>query len=303
MRETLVSAESIRGAPIPWWGKIGAKVVLSRLPVPHSLWSRLNVFRHSYGSDATGQLVRSICERVARFKQSTGRLPHTVLELGPGEITTCGVVYKALGIERTIYVDVGDFGARDVAAYTRVSEAAARQDLSPPDLSDAADRSEVFHRCGVEYLVNGLDDLRTLPAASVDFATSTAVVEHIRLNELGPTFAELRRILKPDGLARHGIDFQDHLGGKLENLRFSQAIWESRWMSSSGFYTNRVSPSRMIELMQRAGLDVEIESRTIWPEPPITRGKIHRDLREMWTDEDRRTCSMSVNTRVSKGPV
>ena len=31
---------------IPWWARIGAKLVLSRLPVRYDLWRRLNVFAH-----------------------------------------------------------------------------------------------------------------------------------------------------------------------------------------------------------------------------------------------------------------
>jgi SAM-dependent methyltransferase len=303
VQDTLVPAGSFRGAPIPWWGKIAAKLVLSRLPVPHSLWSKLNIFRHSYSSGDVEEQVRSVRDRVARFTERTGRLPHTILELGPGEITTCGVVYKALGIERTIFVDVGDFGSLDLAAYLRVAAAAASRGLAAPDLRYAEDRSQVFARCGVEYLVNGLADLQKLPAGSVDLVTSVAVIEHIRLSELAPIFVELRRILKDDGLAWHLIDFQDHLGGKLENLRFSPAVWESHWMSRSGFYTNRVGASRMIELMKDAGFDVEVESRSLWPEPPIAWDKVNRKLRTTWTRDDLRVCSMTVRGRVAKGPL
>ena len=31
---------------MPWWAKIGAKVVLSRVPVPYGVWRRLGIFRH-----------------------------------------------------------------------------------------------------------------------------------------------------------------------------------------------------------------------------------------------------------------
>ncbi len=295
MQDTLVAAGSYRGAPIPWWAKIGAKVVLSRLPVPHALWSRLNIFRHSYSSGATEQLVRTAEARIAWFRDRTGRVPHTVLELGPGEITTSAPIYKALGVARTIFVDVGDYGTNDVTAYARVAEAAAVRGLAPPDLRDAADRAQVFARCGVTYCVSGLADLRALPDASVDLVLSVAVIEHIRRHELAPTFAELRRIMKPDGLAWHAIDFQDHLGGKLANLRFAPALWESEWMARSGFYTNRASASQVIGLLRQSGLEVGIEERSLWPEPPIARRQMARDLHDDWSDEDLRICSMRVS--------
>lgn len=301
MQDTLVAPGSYRGAPIPWWAKIGAKLVLSRLPVPHVLWSKLNVFRHSYSSGETGQLVRSAEARIAWFHKRTGRVPHTVLELGPGEITTCAPVYKALGVERTIFVDVGDFGTSDVAAYAEVAAEAARRGLTPPDLQGAADRAQVFARCGVTYCTHGLDDLRALADASVDLVISIAVIEHIRRHDLKPTFAELSRIMKDDGLAWHAIDFQDHLGGKLANLRFAPALWESGWMSGSGFYTNRASASQVVALLRQSGLDVRIEERSLWPEPPIARRQVARELRPEWSDEDLRICSMRVSACASDG--
>lgn len=294
MQDTILPPGSFAGAPIPWWGKIAAKLVLSRLPVSHSMWSKLNIFRHSYSSDDPEEQVSAVRTRLEKFVQRYGRIPSTVLELGPGEITTSAVVYKALGVERIIFVDVGDFGLSDPEAYTRVAAAAARAGLSPPDLSGAQNRGDVFARCGVQYLVGGLSDLASLKAGSVDFITSVAVVEHIRRGELATTFSELRRVLSNDGVQWHAIDFHDHLGGGLKNLQFPPAMWEAHWMSSSGFYTNRASASHVLELMHNAGLATEIEERRLWPTPPIARNQIAKALRGTWSDEDLRVCAVNV---------
>jgi hypothetical protein len=297
MPDTVVPPDSFRGAPLPWWGKIVAKLVLSRLPVPHSVWTRFNIFRHSYSSRDPAEQVRAARERVNVFIANTGRVPRTILELGPGEITTCGVVYSAMGVERIIFADTGDFGALDPAAYHEVAQAAREQGLAPPDIADARNRAEIFARCGVEYHTDGLSGLQSLPSRSVDFITSTVVIEHIRRQELEPTFVELQRITAPDGLGCHTIDFHDHLGGKLANLRFSPAVWESNTMSNSGFYTNRVSASHVIALLQRSNFEIEIISRSMWSEPRAGRGQIARELRESWTDEDLRICSMGLVVR------
>lgn len=50
---------------------------------------------------------------------------------------------------------------------------------------------------------------------------------------------ELGRVLKPDGICVHRVDLNDHLGGCLNNLRFTDAIWESVLFRESGFYANR----------------------------------------------------------------
>lgn len=68
-------------------------------------------------------------------------------------------------------------------------------------------------------------------------------------------------------------------------------------MSTSGFYTNRVSASHIIALLQRANVEVEVVSRSLWPEPRIGRGQIARGLSECWTDEDLRVCSMNLIAR------
>lgn len=290
MQETVVPPGSFRGAPVPWWFKILSKLILTRTPIPRAFWARFNIFRHSYSSEDPAQQVRYARDRVGKFMEARRRLPDTVLELGPGEITTIGVVYKALGIGRTIMVDVGDFGITETDSYRHVADAAAAAGLSPPDLQGAADRSEIFARCGVDYVVSGLEGLRSLPDNCVDFVTSVDTIEHMRLKELGPTFSELRRVMKEDGFAWHAIDFQDHIGGKLNNLRFSEAVWESSWMSGSGFYTNRMSASQIAALMKEAGFRVELESRAMWPQPRTDRGRIAQDLQSVWTDEDLRTC-------------
>jgi hypothetical protein len=301
MPDFVLAPDHCRGAPVPWWLKIAGKVVLSRLPLSHSAWSWLNIFRHSYTSDNPTQQVLALEGRIKWYRERTGRIPDTVLEIGPGENTTCAVVYKAMGVRRVILLDVGDFGTRDLEAYRRVAAAAAQRSLLPPDLDGADTREEIFRRCGTEYHTGGLADLQRLPSACADLVSSLAVVEHIRRRELPPTFVEMQRVMKDDAIACHWVDFQDHLGGRLANLRFSPAVWESEFMAGSGFYTNRVSPSQLVTILRDAGLDIEIENRGVWAEPAATRANIARELRVDWTDEDLRVCSMSIIATVREG--
>src|SRR5688500_12337339 len=36
---------------VPWFGKIAAKMVLSRVPLSHAVWQRLGLFRHGQMAD------------------------------------------------------------------------------------------------------------------------------------------------------------------------------------------------------------------------------------------------------------
>jgi hypothetical protein len=73
-----------------------------------------------------------------------------------------------------------------------------------------------------------------------------------------PTLQELRRIQRRDGLGAHRISIADILGGKLNDLRFSDRVWESSFMSRSGFYTNRMRFGQLTEMFKAAGFTPEI---------------------------------------------
>ncbi len=34
------------GKAVPWWAKIGSKLVLARLPIPYALWRGIGIFRY-----------------------------------------------------------------------------------------------------------------------------------------------------------------------------------------------------------------------------------------------------------------
>jgi ubiquinone/menaquinone biosynthesis C-methylase UbiE len=222
---------------IPWYVKIPAKIVLSRLPIAPLTWQRLNLFRA--GVMDNEESARSIFLKhlnTAGLFDLTGK---TVLELGPGNGLLTGKLAAELGASKTWLID-------------------------------AAPLAEPASFPNTEYLSNGLPSLRTVPTASVDFLFSNAVLEHIRLKELPATIAEMKRVLKPDGVASHQIDFRDHLGGALNNLRFSADTWESDFMAKSGFYTNRVPWPQMAGMMAAAGFSLNVIHQDCWPSLPTS---------------------------------
>jgi SAM-dependent methyltransferase len=272
---------------------MGLKVVLSRLPVSYATWSRLGAFRHSFLTDAN-KVVHTARAHVERYRELRGKAPRCMLELGPGELTTRAVTYAALGVARIIFVDVGDFGANDVAAYEGAAKLAEESGLAAPSLQDAQNRAEIFQRCRTEYLRGGLADLAKIASGQVDLIVSDAVLEHVRKRDFLPLLHQLRRIAAQDAVALHGIDFHDHLGGGLQNLRFSDATWESEWMARSGFYTNRISPSGVIDLMQKSGFQTSVRYRLAWPQAALRRDQLYTDLRASWSDHDLHTAMLQI---------
>lgn len=124
-----------------------------------------------------------------------------------------------------------------------------------------------------------------IPDASVDFIWSQAVLEHIRRAEFPEFMAETRRVLKPEGVCSHRIDLKDHLGGSLHNLRFFEAVWESRFMSDSGFYTNRLRYGELLDIFRAAGFAVHVTDRREWNAPPIRRDKLAEPFRGLSEDD------------------
>ena len=64
--------------------------------------------------------------------------------------------------------------------------------------------------CNIEYIAPGDASNTNLPNQSIDFHTSYTVFEHIPLNILNAIMQEGNRIIKPDGMFVHRIDYSDH---------------------------------------------------------------------------------------------
>lgn len=139
--------------------------------------------------------------------------------------------------------------------------------------------------CNALYLTNGLESYKEIVSNTVDFVFSEAVLEHIRKHEFDPTMQELYRIMKPSGKASHTIDFTDHLGGSLNSLRFSENVWESSLMASSGFYTNRIRVNEMLNVFNNNGFEVENLDPRCWDSLPLKISKMNSEFRNLPIDE------------------
>lgn len=268
---------------VPWWLKIAAKVVLSRMRIDYGRWQRLGLFVHG-GMNRPEYALQVVMSHLGRVGWTTlgGK---TVLELGPGDSLASAVIARALGSQQVYLVDAGDFAAAEPTIYVELQRYLESQGLQPPDLAACSTRDEMLTACRAEYITSGLKGLRRVPSMSVDLVFSQAVLEHIRLAEFDETHREVRRVLRSDGLASHQVDLKDHLGGALNSLRFSAATWEAEWMVSSGFYTNRLRYSQVVAAMTRAGLLPETTDIQRWDALPTARTKLAPPFRSMSDNE------------------
>lgn len=270
---------------LPWWAKIGGKLVLSRLPVPYAVWRRLGLFLLG----DMNRPERAIAAFQYYFDKARNARPlrqgFTSLELGPGDSVLAGLAARAAGAGRVWLVDAGAFAETDVQLCQAAVELLRSGGLAPPDISGCDDLAEVLRRSDITYLTDGVAALKAIPTASVDFFWSQAVLEHVLAQEFDALLAELRRVVRDDAVGVHGVDFRDHLGGGLNNLRFSERVWESRLFRRSGFYTNRIRCRDMVARFEAAGFSVRILRETRWSQMPLPVASLAPQFRKHAPDD------------------
>jgi SAM-dependent methyltransferase len=268
---------------LPWWVKISAKIVLSRLPFGYRTWQRLGLFRHGY-MDQADYLTTVFDAHVFRAGMKDCLTGKTILELGPGDSVGTALVAASYGA-RAILLDAGAFAVNDVTFYQKLANDLTVKGLMPPDIQDASTLDEVLDACNAVYLTEGLDSFSRIASGSVNLVFSQAVLEHVRKKEFSETMFECLRVLNPDGVASHRVDLKDHLGGGLNNLRFGDGLWESALFVKSGFYTNRIRYSEMLSEFKKAAFNVDVLGIDRWDRLPIERSKLNDIFAELPDEE------------------
>ncbi len=267
-----------------WALKIGTKLLIARLPVPYAFWKSVGVFRH--GQMESVDYPVKIFNLHLQRAYPKGLPPRSViLELGPGDSIASALVACAHGVKHTYLVDVGSFASKNVAFYRSLASEMRKRGMNIPDLAGATSFEDILQICNAKYLTDGIQSLREISTGSIDFVWSHSVLEHVRKSELEKVLVELKRVLKPDALSSHNIDFQDHLEGALNNLRFPENVWESALFAESGFYTNRIPAIKMHGMFAAAGFEIRKEGFGRWPVLPTPRKCMHADY-QMYRDED-----------------
>ena len=269
---------------IPWWGKIAAKLILSRLPVDYKVWKRLHLFE--YGDMEEPSYAHGVFRKHFDVVRSQRTFNGFVgLELGPGDSLLSAMVAYAYGASAYYLTDVGAFAQGDVKRYRAMADFLADQGLPGLHAEDLTSVEGILAACRATYGTAGLTSLRAIPDDSVDFVWSHTVLQHVRRAEFLETMREIRRVIRFDGISSHWVDLQDCLGGALNNLRFSTPLWESAVMAESGFYTNRIRYSEMLVLFREAGFEAEVIAIKRWDCLPTPRSKLSNSFQTL-SDED-----------------
>lgn len=267
----------------PWWLKISLKLMLSKVPLPYAWWVRLGIFRHGDMNQAqralNSLLIHAATAGILDQKTAApcfSRAGINVLELGPGDSVFTAVIAKAMGANRVWLVDEGDFAVTDMSAHQALFAFLRKCGFTLTNIHNPQTFAEVLDQCNAAYLTMGVSSLSHLDNQSVDFCYSNAVLEHIPKRDMDLLARELKRVLRPGGICVHRVDLKDHLGGQLNNLRFSEEVWESRHFRNAGFYTNRIRYAEMVALFEKVGFACNVPLINNWDQLPTPRARMDK---------------------------
>ena len=262
---------------IPWRLKILLKIILARLPFNiHTFWRNLGMFRHG-NMDSTSYVISNffnLLNHAALNSQKCDGL--SFLEVGAGDSIGSGVVASAFGMKPYI-IDVDAFATKDIEFYKNII-----RELDNPILdiseNDFISYEQMIKKLDITYLTNGTSSFEKINNNSINIIISQACLEHVRKKEFKFFMDENYRVCKKGALSIHSIDFKDHLDYSLNNLRFSEGFWESEFISSSGFYTNRLRYCDMKEVFLKSGFEIIKEDLSLWNELPLRKTKFNQDF-------------------------
>lgn len=214
----------------------------------------------------------------------------TILEMGTGDSVASALLANAAGADRCYMIDVGDFTEKDMKFYQEFAQNIGLQ------LAAGCTYPEMLSELGGIQLTEGLGSWKNVPQASVDFVWSHSTMEHVRKKEFDETLRCMFNAMKPGGITSHNVHLKDHLGGALNNLRFSEELWEAEWWANSGFYTNRLRPSEIRSAFTSAGFELIDFIVAKYDAIPTPRSVMNGHFRHM-SDDDLLATGISLVAR------
>ena len=268
-----------------WLLKIIIKIIISRLPIPYRFWKKVNIFKHGKMEDFT--YSRKIFEGHFHDMRKLNVIENPVImEIGPGDSLFSMVYSRKYSNKEFYFLDVKEYATKDHKIYLKLHKELEKEKYFNKRLGRSFEKfSDILAFYNAYYLTKGLKSIRKIKDNSIDYIFSHSVMEHVRKKDVNKLVKEMFRILKPNGVISHNINYKDHLDEGLNNLRFSEKLWESNFFAKSGFYTNRIPAIEMHMIFKSNGFSLEKEYFGKWNKLPIKRRFINSDFKK-YTDKE-----------------
>lgn len=198
-----------------------------------------------------------------------------VLEVGTGRRLNLPLSLWLQGAQRITTVDLNPY-LREELVVEDLHQIAAERDRVAAMFGDELRRDRLdalvalagdfslprlFATCAIDYRSPADATALDLPAGSIDLHVSYEVLEHIPGPVLEAILREGSRVLAPDGLFVHRIDFSDHFSHSDASISAIHFLSHSRrtfdWLAGNRFmYMNRLRLDDFQALYARAGHDI-----------------------------------------------
>ncbi len=288
---------------IPWWIRIAIKMFLSRLPFDYSFWKRIGVFKLGNMDDPLAAYLKfiesadeaGVLDKSSKSPRLKVKNDFTVLELGPGDSLFTIIISKVLGASGSYLIDAGSFASKSLDIYKNLLQFLEEKGLTLPFEKQQKSIGDIVAKCNGKYLTQGITSFKSIPTQSIDFCFSSTVLQHIPKKDFTLMSEEMYRVMKKNSVGVHSVDFTDCISGKvdfndpasgnLNNMRFSDSIWESSFFISSGFYTNRLRLNEMLKVFNQAGFKTKVLKTLYWNRLPISRDKLDSLFQHLSNDD------------------
>lgn len=171
------------------------------------------------------------------------------IEIGAGRDLAAALAMRMLGAGSVTTLDIDRLARIDLINHA-AQHIAEQLGVDVPSFADFDDLAKFgIKYCAPMRITDIVDE-------SFDCFYSIDTLEHIPLAPLTEVLIASRRLLKPDGVAVHIVDYSDHYareGGasRINFLRYSDRDWERH--NSKFLYMNRLRHSQFLAIFEKAG--------------------------------------------------
>ncbi|MDO7844592.1 methyltransferase domain-containing protein [Sphingomonas immobilis] len=232
----------------------------------------------------------SHAQTIVATRSDVGTL--TLLEFGAGWDLYANMVYYCYGLNHQIAIDV-----RRWARAETINAVIAHLQKDPPPgcirvpeapVSDTTLDADLERLYGIRYLAPFDGRATGLTAGSVDVVTTTSVFEHVPEPICDAIFAECRRVIAPDGMMRHTIDYSDHYAHadpsitSYNYVRFGRRTWTL--LNPGIHYQNRLRTPDFIRLFEKNSFRIVACDEWTGDAQEFDRVSVHQDFAHYGSD-------------------
>jgi SAM-dependent methyltransferase len=268
-----------------WWFIISVKLLFSFAPFIKRIFKALGFYSpgrmldHDYAINIFNEHysdLDSLSDDV--------NLGKVIVEFGPGGSNFSALIGHAMGFSKSILIDIEPLD--EVVLESAEKNFYIIKDKLKSGGKYATVENSDFSDIDYTYMNKGIMSLVALESNSVDFLWSHSVLQHIHIDSFLSALSEFHRVLKPGSLMSHKIDLKDCIAFGLNNMRFSDRIWNSDRFLTSGFYTNRIRRDEMLNLFSVSGFEIIKIKDCYFEEVPLKLAQSSKDIRARYSNHD-----------------